>query len=229
MIDNALLLSQPVEKVNHIEINYSTQNHQRAKYMKELKYYIIYKPFKVLSQFTSEDDKLTLKNFCNLEKDVYSVGRLDYDSEGLLLLTNDNYLKSKIINPNSNCKKTYYVQVEGAVDTSDISMLKVGININNNGVIYLTKSAIAEIIEEPNLPQRTPPIRFRANIPTTWIKISINEGKNRQIRKMTSAIGYPTLRLVRHSIENLNIDGFISGQIKEINRKFVYNSLKIKL
>jgi 23S rRNA pseudouridine2457 synthase len=191
-------------------------------------YYIVYKPFRVLSQFTAEDGKQTLKDYFQVPKDVYSVGRLDYDSEGLLILTNDNYLKSKVINPKSACKKTYYCQVEGLVNVQSIDLLCSGVEININSKIHKTLPALVEIIEEPSLPERIPPIRYRANIPTTWLKITISEGKNRQVRKMTAAVGYPTLRLIRFAIEELNIKEFISGDIKEINQKFVYNSLKIR-
>lgn len=197
--------------------------------MQELKYYIIYKPFNVLSQFTNEGGKQCLKDYFELPIDVYPVGRLDYDSEGLLILTNDNRLKTTILSPKSRCKKTYFAQVEGEVNFEAIRKLEAGIDININGKIHHTGKAVAEIISEPNLPERNPPIRFRKNIPTTWIKLSITEGKNRQVRKMTAAVGYPTLRLVRHSIENLNINGFSSGQLKELEKEFVYKSLKIRI
>ncbi len=192
-------------------------------------YYVIYKPFRVLSQFTAQDGKLTLNDLYQLPKDVYSVGRLDYDSEGMLVLTNDNYLKTKVINPKSKCRKTYFAQVEGQVNNESINSLCSGVDININGQIHRTLAADVSIMEEPDLPERIPAIRYRANIPTTWLKITISEGKNRQVRKMTASVGYPTLRLIRYSIEELNIKGFISGEIKELSKNIVYNSLKIRL
>lgn len=175
---------------------------------KNFKYIAIYKPFNVLSQFTSEDEKLCLGNYLNLKKDIYPVGRLDFDSEGLLLLTNDNYLKNRILSPEFEHKKTYFVQVEGEPNESDLIKFNKGIEIKAKGKIIITKYARAVIIKEPNLPERNPPIRFRKNTPTTWLSITLTEGKNRQVRKMTAALGFPTLRLIRYSINQLTLDCF---------------------
>lgn len=191
------------------------------------RYFAIYKPYLVLSQFTSEEGKECLKDYFDLPKDIYPVGRLDYDSEGLLLLTNDNKLKNIVLSPTTEKNKTYYVQVEGDIQEKDLVEFKYGVEINIKGKIYKTKPAIAKIIEEPRLPLRLPPIRFRKNIPTKWISITISEGKNRQVRKMTAKIGFPTLRLVRFSIEKLNINFLNNSNIKEFSRKDVYELLNI--
>jgi 23S rRNA pseudouridine2457 synthase len=175
-------------------------------------YYIFYKPFQVLSQFTSEGDKKTLADYIqNISKDVYPVGRLDYDSEGLLLLTNDNTLKQKIIDPALKHKKTYWVQVEGEITTEALEHLKEGVWISADGKKHFVKALAVEKINEPSVPERNPPIRFRKNIPTSWIALTITEGKNRQVRKMTAASGFPTLRLIRYSIGNVTIDGLEPG------------------
>lgn len=170
-------------------------------------YYIFYKPFQVLSQFSAEGEKKTLADyFPQIAKDVYPVGRLDYDSEGLLVLTNDKTLTHRLLDPKFEHRRTYWVQVEGAISTEAITNLSKGVTININGKAYKTKPAIVQQIELPLVPERDPPIRFRKNIPTSWLSITISEGKNRQVRKMTAAVGFPTLRLIRYSIGKLTID-----------------------
>ncbi len=180
------------------------------------KYFAIYKPFQVLSQFSESDGKQTLKSIFDFPTDVYSIGRLDYDSEGLLLLTNDNKFKTKILSPKSNITKTYIVQIEGIPLPYQIEQLRIGVLIKLKQMQCRTKPANVKVIEEPMLPERFPPIRFRKNMPTSWLNISITEGKNRQIRKMTASIGLPTLRLIRYSIGKLNLDILQSQQIKEL-------------
>ncbi len=193
----------------------------------EHKYFIFYKPYKVLSQFTSSDGRASLSLF-NFPKDCYPVGRLDYDSEGLLIITDDKSLNRKLLNPKFRHRRTYYVQVEGIPSLADLKQLSKGVEINIDGKIYRTLPAVVEALEtEPNLPERIPPIRFRKNIPTTWLSITLMEGKNRQVRKMTAKIGYPTLRLVRYSIEKLNIDGFNSGEIRRINKDTIIKLLNL--
>jgi 23S rRNA pseudouridine2457 synthase len=196
-----------------------------------LKYYAIYKPFQVLSQFSESEGKLTLKDFLNLPSDIYPVGRLDYDSEGLLILTNDNQFKTHLLDPNNQHERTYLVQVEGVPSESDIEKLRNSLLININGLKYRTKPARAQIIPESDLPPRNPPIRFRKNIPTTWIKLTLTEGKNRQVRKMTAAIGFPTLRLVRYSIGKLNLEYLLSKSIKnnELSNKISFSFAELKL
>jgi 23S rRNA pseudouridine2457 synthase len=180
------------------------------------KYFAIYKPFQVLSQFSESDGKQTLKSIYDFPKDVYPIGRLDYDSEGLLLLTNDNKFKTKILSPKSNITKTYVVQVEGIPSTYQIEQLRIGVLIKLKQIQYRTKPANVEVIEEPIFPERVPPIRFRKNIPTSWLNISITEGKNRQVRKMTASVDLPTLRLIRYAIGKLNLDVLQSQQIIEL-------------
>lgn len=176
------------------------------------KYYWLYKPFQVLSQFSKEGDKLTLADcFEQIEKDVYPVGRLDYDSEGLILLTNDKELTHKLLHPKFQHERTYYAQVEGDITPEAITQMQEGVTISVNGAKYKTLPAQVRKIEEPALPERNPPIRFRQNIPTSWVAITLTEGKNRQVRKMTAAVNFPTLRLVRFSIGKRNIDGMDSG------------------
>ncbi|MEJ5245836.1 MAG: pseudouridine synthase [Bacteroidota bacterium] len=193
----------------------------------EHKYFIFYKPYQVLTQFTPSDGRANLSLF-NFPKDCYPVGRLDYDSEGLLIITNDKSLNRKLLNPKFRHQRTYYVQVEGTPSGTDLEQLSKGVEINIDGKLYRTLPAVVEVLErEPNLPERIPPIRFRKNIPTTWLSITLMEGKNRQVRKMTAKIGYPTLRLVRYSIEKLNIDGFGSGEIRRMNKDKIIKLLNL--
>lgn len=182
-------------------------------------YIAFYKPFRVLTQFSPEGDKETLADYLkDISKDIYPVGRLDYDSEGLILLTNDNNLKHQLTDPKFEHKKTYWAQVEGEITEEAIAQLRNGVAINHNGKEYLTKKAIVEKLKgEPNVPERNPPIRFRANIPTSWVAITISEGKNRQVRKMTAAVGFPTLRLIRYSIEQLTIEKLTPGDYIVLN------------
>ncbi len=193
----------------------------------EKKYFVFYKPYRVLSQFTSSDGRACLSLF-NFPKDCYPVGRLDYDSEGLLIITNDKALNRKLLNPRYRHRRTYYVQVEGIPLQNDLVKLSNGVEINIDGIPYRTLPAIVEVLDrEPNLPERVPPIRFRKDVPTTWLSITLTEGKNRQVRKMTAKIGYPTLRLVRFSIEKLNIEGFDSGEIRQFNKEKIIKLLNL--
>ncbi|MBS1584385.1 MAG: pseudouridine synthase [Bacteroidetes bacterium] len=181
------------------------------------RYFIFYKPFRVLSQFSPEGEKETLAHyFGHLPKNIYPVGRLDYDSEGLLILTDDKQLTHQLLDPKFAHKRTYLVQVEGQIDEAAMKQLSHGVMINVEGRPYKTKPAIAQILHEaPLLPDRNPPIRFRKNVPTSWISLTLTEGKNRQVRKMTAAIGFPTLRLVRYSIGNVTIGDLASGAYRE--------------
>ena len=161
------------------------------------------KPYGVLSQFTDADGRATLADYIPVAN-VYPAGRLDRDSEGLLLLTDDGKLQQRLSDPRFKQPKTYWVQVEGEPDASALESLCRGVELDGR----LTAPARAERIAEPDLWPRVPPIRVRKSIPTSWIAISITEGRNRQVRRMTAAVGYPTLRLVRyavgpHTIENL--------------------------
>ncbi len=179
------------------------------------KYILFHKPYGVLTQFTSQNNERTLSEF-NLPKDIYPAGRLDKDSEGLLLLTNDGPLIEKMLNPKNNKQKTYWVLVEGIPTKDKLNILKSGIKIED----YITKKCEAKILDpQPEIPPRNPPVRMRKTIQDIWIEIKISEGKNRQVRKMTAAIGHPTLRLLRVSILNLSLDELQPGQWREIKRE----------
>lgn len=166
------------------------------------------KPYGVLSQFTSEGRWQGLAGFIPL-KGVYVAGRLDVDSEGLLLLTDDGKLQARIADPRHKLEKTYWAQVEGVPGESDLDRLRAGIALSD----FTARPARVRLIDEPaGLWPRDPPIRFRQSIPTSWLEIRIAEGKNRQVRRMTAAIGYPTLRLVRAAIGAATLDGLAPGQ-----------------
>ena len=183
-----------------------------------LQYYLFYKPFNVLSQFSPEGDKKTLAHFFPvIAKDVYPVGRLDYDSEGLLLLTNDKALTHQLLEPRFAHRRTYYIQVDGLITDDALKQLAAGVKININGTAHHTKPCIAKRIDEPSLPERNPPIRYRKEIPTSWIALTLTEGKNRQVRRMTATVGFPTLRLVRYSIGEVTIEGMQPGGIIEMS------------
>lgn len=189
------------------------------------RYFIIYKPFGILSQFTGEEEG-TLASVGDFPKEVYPVGRLDKDSEGLLLLTDDKWLNHHLLNPRFGHQRTYLAQVEGIPTPEALKELGKGVTITVDGRPYSTKPAIAKLVEqEPELPERNPPIRYRAAIPTSWISLTLIEGKNRQVRKMTAAVGFPTLRLVRFSMEKITIEGFQVGEVREFEQDWIYRKL----
>ena len=177
------------------------------------RYIIFHKPYGVLSQFTQESPKhITLKEYIDVP-DVYAVGRLDWDSEGLLLLTNDGQLQHRLAHPRFGHQRTYWAQVERIPDLDAIYKLQSGVEIQD----YRTRPAqVRLLLEEPSIVQRIPPIRFRKNIPTAWLEMTLTEGKNRQVRRMTAAVGFPTLRLIRISIGNIQLDDLSPGQWREL-------------
>ena len=192
-------------------------------------YYILYKPFQVLSQFTSEEGKRTLKDCISVPDDVYPVGRLDFDSEGLLILTNDPQLNHRLLNPRFAHDREYWVQVEGLITPPAIGQLQEGVSINIDGKTYRTKPARATLLSSPPaIPERIPPIRYRAHIPTSWVRLVLSEGKNRQVRKMTAKVGFPTLRLIRYRIEKITLEGLQPGEMRVMDRKEIYGSLGLE-
>jgi 23S rRNA pseudouridine2457 synthase len=190
------------------------------------KYYIIYKPFQVLSQFTRENNKACLKDFFEVPTDVYPVGRLDYDSEGLLLLTNDKSVNHRLLNPGFAHEREYRVQVEGLITNEALQYLSSGITINIDGKpVHTMPGKASRLPEHVVIPERKPPIRFRQHIPTSWIKLIITEGKNRQVRKMTAAAGFPTLRLIRYRLASLTLENMLPGDMIDMNQNDVYGKL----
>lgn len=187
--------------------------------MSKLIYIRFYKPYRVLSQFTSGPEHRNLSEF-GFPKNVYSVGRLDYDSEGLLLLTNDGRFKHRLINPAYDHPRTYWVQVERIPSPESLAILSSGISLKD----FRAKPCKARLLpDDPAVPARMPPIRYRKDIPTAWLEMTLSEGKNRQVRRMTASIGHPALRLIRVSIERWTWKGLNPGEwdnIKadEVNR-----------
>lgn len=182
----------------------------------------------MLCQFSSVVGKKNLRDVFDFPTDVYPVGRLDEDSEGLLILTNDSRLNHVLLNPDKAHFRTYLVQVDGKIDNHALEKLEDGLSINVKGKKIITRKAKAKLInDEPPVPDRFPPIRFRKNIPTSWIQLSLTEGKNHQVRKMTASVGFPTLRLIRWKIENISAAEMKSGEVKELSQQEIYSLLKI--
>ncbi|MBR9788973.1 MAG: pseudouridine synthase [Vibrionaceae bacterium] len=181
---------------------------------KDRKVIIFNKPYDTLSQFTDGDGRKTLADYIPV-KDVYAAGRLDRDSEGLMVLTNDGILQAKLTQPKSKSPKTYWVQVDGAPEEADLDKLRKGVELKDG----MTLPAKVEVMDAPELWDRMPPVRFRANIPTTWLAITIIEGRNRQVRRMTAHIGFPTLRLVRFSMGDIELGDLQPGEWREIEVK----------
>lgn len=194
-----------------------------------IKYYVIYKPFGMLSQFTKEGNRTTLAELFTFPKDVYPIGRLDAESEGLLIISNDKKLNHYLLHPTFKHERIYLAQVDGAVTDAAINQLSKGVSITVEGKICVTLPAKVQKIDSPSgIAERNPPIRVRKSIPTSWIQLSLTEGKNHQVRKMTAKVGFPTLRLIRSQIEELNIDGMKPSDVKELKQEEIFKLLKIK-
>ncbi|SEH05007.1 pseudouridine synthase [Candidatus Venteria ishoeyi] len=170
------------------------------------------KPFRVLSQFRSDGDKETLASYIKIPE-VYPAGRLDYDSEGLMILTADGAWQHKISHPRKKLGKTYWVQVEGQVDDKALQALRKGVLLKDGK----TRPAQARVMAQPpDLWSRTPPIRYRAEIPDSWLELTIFEGRNRQVRRMTAAVGFPTLRLIRYAVGQWTVQGLAPGESRRV-------------
>ncbi|MBK8032101.1 MAG: pseudouridine synthase [Chloroflexi bacterium] len=179
--------------------------------------YRFWKPYNVLTKFTDADGRPTLADYIDVAN-VYAAGRLDMDSEGLLLLTDSGALQHRLSDPRFEHPKTYWAQVERIPDETALESLRRGVELSEGGKLWRTKPAQARLIDPPDIPERPVPIRYRAHIPTTWLELTISEGKNRQVRRMTAAVGYPTLRLVRWAIGSITLAGLQPGQYQALTK-----------
>ena len=185
--------------------------------MGDLKLYMLNKPFGLLSQFSDEGHKRGLGSLkLPWGKDIYSVGRLDADSEGLLLLTNNNRLKTQLLDPDRGHERTYHVQVEGMPTEAQLQELRAPLQLRIKGKSFRTRGARAQVISS-EWPDRIPPIRVRKTVPDAWLELTLTEGKNRQVRRMTAAVGLPTLRLIRVAMGPWKLDNLAPGQWQELN------------
>jgi 23S rRNA pseudouridine2457 synthase len=194
----------------------------------QFRYFIIYKPYGMLSQFTQEvPGQLTLKALSPpLPPGIYPVGRLDKDSEGLLILSDDASLNQKLLNPKHRHPRTYLVQVEGIPSPEAIRKLQQGLIIKTEKGPYQTlPAAVALLAHAPDLPKREPPVRYRASVPDSWLEITLTEGKNRQVRRMCAAVGYPVLRLVRVRIAQVKLGKMIPGKVVECEKSALFQQL----
>jgi 23S rRNA pseudouridine2457 synthase len=189
-------------------------------------YFIIHKPYGVLSQFTDEDGNPGLGSVFKLPKDVYPVGRLDKDSEGLLIITNDKSLNNQLLNPKFMHWRSYWVEVEGNPSPFAMSKLEKGVEINLKGTIHRTAPAkVKKLHPQPIIAERNPPVNYLKHPERTWIEIKLREGKNRQVRKMTALVGHPTLRLIRVAIEGLQLGELQPGEFLELSEASIRASL----
>ena len=190
------------------------------------RYFIVYKPYQTLSQFSAAPGKKTLGDFFIVPRDVYPVGRLDENSEGLLILTNDAKLNHRLLDPSFEHEREYWVQVEGSITQQAITQIQQGLQLNIKGKSERTKPCVAHIFNSaPQVEERKPPVRHRASISTSWIKVILKEGKNRQVRKMTAQVGFPALRLLRYRIENIELKNMKPATMIEVSKKTIYKKL----
>ena len=194
------------------------------------RYFVLYKPYGVISQFTPEEPgQQTLGEVYPFPASVYPVGRLDLDSEGLLVLTDDPLLNSRLLDPRRRHERAYWVQVDGIPAPEALDQLRKGVEIRINKTLYRTLPAEAALFEAPpEVPPRIPPIRFRKALPVSWLEIRLIEGKNRQVRKMCAKVGFPVLRLIRVRMEELSLDGLQPGEVREISGEDAYRQLRIR-
>ena len=189
------------------------------------KYYLINKPYKVLSQFSNEGENPGLGTLYQLPKDVYPVGRLDLDSEGLLLLTNDKKINNKLLDPTYGHRRVYRVEVEGEPNEESLLVLRAGVEINLKGKKYQTKPCEVHLLQSFKIAEREPSVNRTKHPVTSWMELVLTEGKNRQVRRMTAKVGHPTLRLIRYALEELELDGLRPGGIIELSRHAIYDKL----
>ncbi len=194
----------------------------KALHCTDMPFVLLNKPYQVLSQFRDSEGRQTLADFI-AQKDIYPAGRLDFDSEGLLLLTDDGKLQARISQPGASTTKVYWVQVEGVPTKTQLALLTGGVELRDGSA----SAQIARNIKEPaGLWERSVPIRYRKNVPDSWIELGITEGRNRQVRRMTAAVGLPTLRLIRHIIGPWSLDGLQPGESRVIGNDEAWAQLK---
>ena len=183
---------------------------------------IFNKPYRVLCQFTDPDGRATLGDYV-AEPGVYAAGRLDYDSEGLLLLTDDGRLQARISQPKSKIRKRYWAQVEGIANPEQIAELQQGVRLKDG----MARATAARLMQEPAmLWERDPPVRYRKSVPDSWIEITLSEGRNRQVRRMTAAVGLPTLRLIRYAVGPWTLDGLAPGESRTLSGTEAWQALR---
>jgi pseudouridine synthase len=181
-----------------------------------------WKPYNVLTKFTDAEGRPTLADYIS-EPGIYAAGRLDMDSEGLLLLTDSGRISTRLTDPSFAHPRTYWAQVERVPDSEALRKLEQGVKVQN----YITRPAKARLIDPPDIPERPVPIRYRANIPTAWIELRLTEGRNRQVRRMTAAVGHPTLRLVRWAVGEITLAGLAPGEWQPLTEKEIQSILKL--
>ena len=190
-------------------------------------YYKLFKPYGMLSQFTPESGHPALGSLYPFPKDVYPLGRLDHDSEGLLLLTSDKAVNALLLGPDGKHQRTYWAQVEGIPGEEAFLQLRKGVLINLKGIVHKTFPAIVKTMVAPKIAERDPPVNYKKHPVISWIEITLKEGKNRQVRKMLAKAGHPVLRLIRSAVDEVTIEGMQAGEVVELERKEFYTRLNL--